>query len=242
MDLCSLKNCHLYPVKNSILILAIIFCFSSCQKRAEEEANQYSIENPLLQDSIVAEEPTLKTLPNTAINRDSLDIFLDKPFDFYKFKKIKGGSNSTIGKQEDYFFNPNGKGMYYSYFLFSQGKGYLGTNKDRIIQIIDGLEIIVYKKLGKYQYNFIDPTEELIEVRAKFNDFDLPELALVGLDSVSIVSKFGKPDLVKMSCLVYHYNGKALVLNLSNERVQWLKYVKLKKGLDITRSESIFEK
>ncbi len=176
-----------------------------------------------------------------SINRDSINEFLDNPFDLYQFKKIKRMSNSGGGSPEDYFFKPTKKGMYYRYFLFSRIQGYLGTNKDKIIRKEDGLEITVYKEFGKYQYEFIDPTEELIQVKAKFNDFDLPELALVGLDSVEIIGKFGAPDFIKKDCLVYQYNSKALILKLRNKMVKWLKYVVLKKEIDIDKNERLFE-
>ena len=205
------------------------------------ESNQNPIDNSLKMDSIKTEKLAVKINQDIPINRDSINNFLDNPFDLYQFKKIKKMSNSGGVRQEDYFLKPNKDGMYYRYFLFSRSQGYLGTNKERIIGKEDGLEITVYKELGKYQYKFIDPTEELIEVKAKFNDFDLPELALVGLDSISIIRKFGTPDLIKRSCIVYQHNNKALVLHLNNKKVKWLKYINTKKGLDIDNNETIFK-
>lgn len=201
------------------------------------ESNQNLIDSSLKKDS----ETTEKLNQDVAVNRDSINDFLDKPFELYEFKKTKKMSNSGGGKNKDYYLKPDKEGMYYRYFLFSRLQGYLGTNKERIIRREDGLEINVYKEFGKYQYEYIDPTEELIEVRAKFNDFDLPELAFVGLDSVTVVNKLGKPDLMKRNCMVYQHNNKALVLNLSNKRVKWLKYVVLKKELDVDKNESLFE-
>lgn len=192
-------------------------------------------------DSLKTKKSVAKVGQDVTVHRDSVNEFLDNPFDFYQFKKIKRMSNSGDGRQKDYFLTPNKKGMYYRYFLFSRRQGFLGTNRDRILRKEDGLEITVYKELGKYRYEFIDPTEVLIEVKAKFNDFDLPELAFVGLDSISIIGKFGAPDLFKRNCLAYQHNNKALILKLNNKKVKWLKYVVLKKELDININEGLFE-
>ena len=228
-------------MKNLIFILSIFLCLQSCQQKTKTESNQNPVDNSLKKDSVKTDKLVVKINQNATVNRDSINDFLDNPFDLYQFKKIKKMSNSGGGRQEDYFLRPNKDGMYYRYFLFSRLQGYLGTNKERIIRKEDGLEITVYKELGKYQYEFIDPTEELIEVKAKFNDFDLPELALVGLDSISIIRKFGTPDLIKRNCIVYQHNNKALILHLSNKKVKWLKYVNTKKDFDIDNNETIFK-
>jgi len=228
-------------MRNLIFILSLFLCLQSCQQKTKTESNQNLIDSSQKKDSVTTEKLVVKLNQDVAANRDSINNFLDKPFDLYEFKKTKKMSNSGGGRNKDYYLKPDKEGMYYQYFLFSKLQGYSGTNKERIIRREDGLEINVYKELGKYQYEYIDPTEELIEVRAKFNDFDLPELAFVGIDSVAVVNKLGKPDLMKRNCMVYQHNNKALVLNLSNKRVKWLKYVVLKKELDIDKNESLFE-
>jgi len=143
------------------------------------------------------------------ISRDSLNKFLIKPFALFEFKKKKGMSNSGGVEAKKYYYKPNKKGMYYQYFFFSKLKGYIGRNKNNILRKKDGLIITVYKKLGKYQYEYNDPTEELIEVKAKFNDFDLPELAMVGLDSNIIIERFGHPDIFQTNNIVYQYENKS---------------------------------
>ncbi|MGB0869636.1 MAG: hypothetical protein ACPGSD_08555 [Flavobacteriales bacterium] len=228
-------------MKKLILILSVLFGLQSCQKKEESQTNQDYTETSIKKNLVETEKLVVKEKQDLSVNRDSINDFLDNPFDLYQFKKIKKMSNSGGGRQEDYFLKPNKDGMYYRYFLFSRRQGYLGTNRDRIIRKEDGLEITVYKELGKYQYEFIDPTEELIEVKANFNDFGLPELAFVGLDSVTMIKKLGNPDLTKNNCMMYKHNNKALILNLSYKRVKWLKYVVLKKGIDIENYESLFE-
>lgn len=226
-------------MKNLIIIISVVFCLQSCQQKSETESNENSDSISQKDDSIKSDKQITKLIKEASVNRDSINQFLDKPFDLYGFKKIKG-ANSTGGRNEEYYLKPDREGMYYRYFLFSGLQGYLGSNKDRIVRKEDGLEITVYKELGKYRHEYIDLTEELIEVRAKFNDLDLPELAFVGLDSNTIVNKLGQPDLVKSQCMVYQHNNKALILNVNNKRVEWLKYVNMKKGIDISHENELF--
>ena len=228
-------------MKNLAVILSVLFCLQSCQQKSGTKSNNYSAEESQVYDSVETEKSIAKVIKTVLVNRDSINDFLDNPFDLYEFKKTKKMSNSGGGRNEEYYLKPDKEGMYYRYFLFSRLQGYLGTNKERIIRREDGLEINVYKELGKYRYEYIDPTEELIEVRAKFNDFDLPELAFVGLDSITVVNKLGNPNLMKSNCMIYQHNNKALILNLSNKKVKWLKYVVLKKEIDIDKNESLFE-
>lgn len=217
----------------SILILFI--CFQSCQFQTEKESRILSNETINTTKLEVEQNEIL------LMDRDSTNAFLDNPFDLFQFKQTKKMSNSGGGKHEDYYLKPKKEGMYYRYFLFSNLQGYLGTNKNKIILKENGLAITVYKELGIYRYEYIDTTEQIIEVKAQFNDFDLPELALVVLDSLSIIKKFGKPDFIKINCLVYEHNNKVLVLKLDKKRVVWLKYISLKKGLDILKADNVFK-
>jgi len=222
-------------MKNVIFILLIV-SFQSCKSKTSNGVNQPSINSATKEPESLTTEET----PNNSVNRDSVNIFLERPFDYFKLKKIIGSPNSTGDKQKEYYKKPSSKGFYYQYFLFSDLRGYLGNNKARFFRKEDGIGITVYKKLGEYQYKFIDPTEELIELRMKYNILKLPELAFVGLDSLSILKRFGEPDLYRLNSMVYQHKNKALILNLKKNRVRWLKYVNLKEGLDLSKNTSIF--
>jgi hypothetical protein len=74
--------------------------------------------------------------------------------------------------------------------------------------------------------------EVLIELIAKYNDFDLPELSFVGLDSISITKQLGKQTFYKNNCIVYTKNNKALILKLNNKKVEWLRYIVLAEKLE----------
>jgi len=221
-------------------IIALLFFFQSCN-RAPEKASKYSQKNK--KSSIIKKSENVKHkhIQDKKSNRDTINKFLNKPFDLFKFKEKKRMSNSGIGRKESYYFKPNKEGMYYRYFLFSRLQGYIGTNKNKIIRKNNGLEITVYKELGKYRFKYSDPTEILIEVRARFNDFDLPELALVGLDSSFIIKEFGKPDYYKKECMIYQFKNRALILNINNKKVKWLKYLNLEEGIDIKKTDKLFK-
>jgi hypothetical protein len=85
--------------------------------------------------------------------------------------------------------------------------------------------------LGKYRDEYFDPTETLIELVASYNDPDLPELAFVGLDTPTVKKKIGNEFFRKDNCFVYTKDNYALVLNITNNAVQCLKYATLKKKI-----------
>lgn len=160
--------------------------------------------------------------------RDSVNLFLENPFHLHAFKAKKKYSNSSALGKQPYHWVPNKEGIYYTYLVFGDGRGYWGTNKQKLVLHVDGLSIVVYKELGERQHMYDDPTEELLEVKARFNDADLPELAFVGLPSSAIKKRFGKEDFQHKNCWVYQHQNKILIFRMSDERVEWLKYVVLK--------------
>lgn len=157
----------------------------------------------------------------------TVDSLLAEPFDLQKFKNTKGQSNSGGGTKEPYYFKPGYKGIYYGFFLFRPMSGYIGEIPNNDIHSENGLYILTYKPLGKYQYEYFDPTETLIEVVEHFNDNDLPELAFVGLDTVKIKKKLGSDFLRKDNCFIYTKDKSALTLKISGKTVLWLKYTRL---------------
>lgn len=166
--------------------------------------------------------------------RKTVDDLLATPFDLQKFKKAKGQSNSGGAIKKAYYLKPDTKGIYYSFFLFQPLTGYkyvAGGKRTIKVRLENGLEIVTYKPFGKYQYDYFDPTETLIEVIARYNDKDLPELAFVGLDTVSLKNKLGDKFLRKNDCYIYHKDKNALTFKIVNGSVSWLKYTRLKFAL-----------
>ncbi len=161
--------------------------------------------------------------------------FLLNPFDLYRFKQKEGQSNSGSGGPKGYYFKPNDKGWYCSFFLFHNLKCYRGKNKNTTFENKQGLKITTYKPFGKYQEEYADPTEELIEVEAKANFIELPELAFVGLDTTEVVTQLGQKSFIQNNCLVYAYDDRALILGLEGSMVKWLKYVHLNTALTIDK-------
>ena len=214
-------------MKESILIIITLTTLLSCEQSSPVN-NEVEIEEIESEIELVN------------VNRDSINIFLSKPFDLFEFKKRKERSNSGGSIAEDYYYKPNHDGFYYRYFLFSDMKGYIGTNKKRITRIENGLELTVFKETGDNQYKYTDSTEKLIQVKARFNDFDLPELAFVGIDSTTIIQKFGDADFSNENCLVYNYKNYALILKIEKEKVKWLKYLNTKEDINILDYNNIF--
>ncbi|TNE81472.1 MAG: hypothetical protein EP332_03525 [Bacteroidetes bacterium] len=107
--------------------------------------------------------------------------------------------------------------------------GYIGTNKKNISLKEDGLVIKTFQVNNKYVDKFLNPTEELIELTAKHNDFDLPELAFIGLDSSQIIQRLGSASFFQEHALVYSYRNLALIFKLEMGKVLWLRYIKLAK-------------
>ena len=171
----------------------------------------------------------------------STEALLKNPFDLQKFKKEKGPSNSGVADVRKYYFKPQEKGIYFYFFLFrsSQTFVYKGTeDKKTIVRSGTGFRIVTYKPLGKYRDSYFDPTETLIEVEASYNDPDLPELAFVGLDTISVKKKLGVGFVRKANCFLYSKNENVLVLNITDGVVRCLKYARLNKPFskdDITK-------
>lgn len=163
--------------------------------------------------------------------------FLLNPFDLYRFKQKVGQSNSGSGDKKGYFFKPQKKGWYCSFFLFHNLKCYRGKNKNRTFKNNHGLKITTYKPYGKYQEEYADPTEELIEVEAKINCIELPELAFVGLDTTEVIMQLGQKSFIQENCMVYAYDDRALILGLEGTRVKWLKYVHL--NIPLTKDKKV---
>ena len=111
-------------------------------------------------------------------------------------------------------------------------KGYLGKNIKDTAYMENSFELTTYKSLGKYQDSYLDTGEMLIELKAKYNDFDLPELAFIGLDTKEIKKRIGANYFMKDSCIVYTYRNTALIIKMDNRnKIEWLKYEKLNANL-----------
>ncbi len=224
-------------MKKVFYLISTLFCLFSCKSpntNVKDEQNMAKNMTLLTVDSIV--QPKFRK-----INRDSINDFLNSPFDLAKFKRAKRVSHSNGGIKRDYYKKPNRKGFYYHFFMFDRLKGYLGTNRKRIIKDEQGISIIVLKEFGGNKYNYTDPTEELIQITTKFNDFNLPELAYVGIDSVTVTKQFGEPDKYITNCLVYQHMNKVLLFNIERKRVKWLKYTRLRDNVDLEDEKELFK-
>jgi hypothetical protein len=162
----------------------------------------------------------------------TIDSLLENPFDLQKFKKIKGPSNSGLADMQPYYDKPPEAGRYFYFFMFRAPRTFRYAGDQKIkVRSGSGFQITTYKPDGKYQDDYFDPTEKLIEMMASYNDEDLPELALVGLDTVTIKKRFGDNFIRRDNCFVYSKNKNALVLKIADGVVACLKYARLKSGI-----------
>ncbi|MGL4599789.1 MAG: hypothetical protein ACRCYO_19845 [Bacteroidia bacterium] len=222
--------------KTAIILCAFLLGLVACNNQTTTQPDSVSSNsNTKLTTDTTPKEDTLqiknKTSEDVVKKLSYTDSLLLNPFDLYKFKRKVGQSNSGGAGKRAYRFKPEYDGLYYAFFIFSRHEGYLGTRKQDTLYQLDGLKIVTYKPLGKYQNEYFDPTEELIEVEAKLNNFKLPELAFVGLKKTEITKRLGLPTLEKNNCLVYTYADRVLILKINNDRVSWLRYAHLKSAL-----------
>ncbi|MEZ4805198.1 MAG: hypothetical protein R2852_06880 [Bacteroidia bacterium] len=210
-------------------------------------SNQVTTKSVLSIDSIKSSMDSIKNT-DSITSVFNLDSFLLQPFDLYKFKSKKNGSLSGGANLKKYHFKPAFKGIAYRFFMFEpktvnyivDGKemkhckvGYVGLNKNRISFREDGLIIKTYQPNDKFKNKYINPNEVLIELTAKYNDFDLPELAFVGLDSIAIVKQLGKEMFYKNSSLIYTKDNVAFILKLKQSKAEWIRYVLLADILEL---------
>lgn len=157
--------------------------------------------------------------------------FLKNPFDLHSFKKAKGQSNSGGAYKKTYYYKPKYKGFYFSFFLFEPSTGYTYSRDGKIKtekRMKNGLDIITYKYFNKYRNDYLDPTEMLIDVKAHYNDKDLPQLSFIGLDTAFIKRKLGNNFIRRNNCFIYHADNYALTLTIKDGRIDWLRYTRLK--------------
>lgn len=170
-----------------------------------------------------------RSLNDTPINKTRIKEFLEKPFDLYEFKKKKGASNSGGAYRKKYFYEPPYQGVYYSFFMFGKNNCFIGRDT---LRMENSLLITTCRPKGKLQDQYLNPDEELLYLEASCNDFDLPQLAFIGLDTSAVKDSFGAFAFKKQNYVVYTHQNNALILGISGHKIIWLKYVRLKKELD----------
>lgn len=82
-------------------IAFITLSLFSCKPKS---ASQIENNTKIYIDTLVDQKEVFDTVFNIRLSRDSLNRFLEKPFDLYCFKKKVGGTNSGGGRNEDYYF------------------------------------------------------------------------------------------------------------------------------------------
>jgi len=242
-------------MKKRTFIYSLIFLYLiSCQYEKKEEKTTTTEKDtseiiPIVKnDSLVEIELPKENIKNSF----NIDSFLQQPFDLYRFKSTKTASLSGSVRMKKYHYVPDKDWVVYRFFLFDPKKpnqivngkpkrnsqlGYIGSDKKNHHIMMNGLVITTFQPKDEFQHEYRNPNEMLIELIAKYNDFDLPELAFVGVDSISVVNQLGKESFYKNNCLVYTYKNIALIFKIKKNKVKWLRYIKL--NIDLNKETKI---
>jgi hypothetical protein len=133
--------------------------------------------------------------------QDSRELIkrLENPLSSETRNKLRAkGSNSGGATRREYFYKPDYKGFYYSYFLFL---GYGET----------GPHITTYKK-GNSVGGYLDESEVLVQL---YSDALMKELGYANLLAYTpeqLIANLGDNYLKKDSKLVYQHNNTLLII------------------------------
>ena len=158
--------------------------------------------------------------------KEALTAFLVAPVDLVAFNRKKGGANSGAVKRNVWFYRPAKPGFYYQYMLFETPAGY--TEAERFF----GARIIVYK-FGTTVGNYSDTNEMLIGLRTRLRDPDLGQANLVGVSIDTLGERFGEPFVSAGELVIYHHEGRVLSLHVTGGVVDWFKYFRLSRELEM---------
>jgi len=142
---------------------------------------------------------------------------LFNPFVLEKFKKRKGGSNSSTSGKSIEWYEPEYEGFYYYYLLFNTPRRLPETVRFR------DFRLYVYK-LGKDPGFYEDRNEILIGVESKFRDPDLRRLDLVETTIQVINEYLGSPQYEMDGLWVYNYGERWLLLEHDEKEITGMHY------------------
>jgi hypothetical protein len=158
--------------------------------------------------------------------KDELAGFLAAPIDLVRFKKKKGPSNSGSFYTSLLIYRPDKPGFFYRYRMF-RTPAYSEDEK------FHGFSVVVYK-LGAKVGDYYDTNEMLVAIWCRLKDPDLGQADLVGRQMSEITARFGEPFAVVGDVSVYQRHQRALSIHAKDGAVDWFKYVRLRRDVDIS--------
>lgn len=206
-----------------VCLLVLFGLLEGCQQKQNQSMDTKDLSIDSVSISLNEAENKAPKESNTVRLIDSL---LMNPIDLPAYKKKKRSANSGIAQAQVYFHKPQVDGAYYRYFWFHELRRKYGEQL-----AFDAVKIVVYKHGEIDQY--LDENEELISLTAKVKDPDLGFLDLVDKNKTALHDLYGKPDLIKSNNWIYKKANNVLVLTLSNEKVEWIRFSRLKPELSL---------
>ncbi len=207
-----------------ILYLTIIILLG-CSETKQNSNNTFS------KYSIEIKNTDSVNIQNTKQNNqsDSINDYLDYPLDFHALKKATEHMHSggSIRIKEDYFYKVEDPAyVYYDYWAIEFSDKIEGFKHPLSFKVLKPFENSEDRK-------YSSDNEILIGIKSRINWEGLGQSNFVGNKIPEITNKFGKPDFDKNECLIYHNNGKMLILKTGNDKVKWFKYLWFKDTINI---------
>src|SRR5690606_20711464 len=154
---------------------------------------------------------------------EALKDLLTRPIDLQAYKKKYGGSNGGVRTGSKYLDIPDTVGNVYQYMLFYKLKNELPDHHSEGTLLTD-FRITVFR-FGEKIGRFIDTTEALLMIECAIDNPTLGDLNWYGMTKVAVMDIYGVPQFERDDCLIYTYQQKTITAHLSNDRVDWYKYV-----------------
>lgn len=212
------------------LLIFLIACTDTENETSNEHSSILSDSTDITQLDSIAE---IDTIDDSVPSNQALVELLENPIDLVAYKKEWGTSNSSpSGLKEELFEVPDTVGMLYSYMLFNKLGRALPDHPSET-DLFKGFEIMTYK-YGTKGGDFYDTNEELIMIKCSLNNTTLEDLNWYGKSDIEIMDIYGVPQHNQDDCLIYTYQNKTITAHLTNDQVDWYKYVRLNKDIDLS--------
>ena len=217
-------------MKKYIPILIILVACSG----SEEESNKDDHFDTTLTIVDSSAKDNLEIEPEEDINPLIKDL-LENPIDLVDYKEKWGTSNGGGGGYDlDLFEVPDTIGQLYRFMLFHKLSQELPSHPGES-ELFHGFEITVFR-YGEHIGDFYDKNEELLMIKCELDNTTLGDLNWHGKSDINIMDTYGPPQYEQDGCLIYTYQNKTITAHLTNGKVDWYKYVRLNKDIDLSES------